>query len=173
MHEEEARCHGIRLHYQLIDLDQAAAEAIALPTILVAASAMGFTGLNITHPYNQTVIPVLDEWSDEALVIVSNDVAASISSASGLIHATPNGMEKFPVMPIPAELLRPELWVSEIVYFPIETALLRAARACGCVTLDGSDMAIGQAARAFGLFTGIAPHAARMERHFHRMLAAR
>ena len=102
MHEEEARCHGIRLHYQLIDLDQAAAEAIALPTILVAASAMGFTGLNITHPYNQTVIPVLDEWSDEALAIVSNDVAASISSASGLIHATPNGMEKFPGMPIPA-----------------------------------------------------------------------
>ena len=42
-----------------------------------------------------------------------------------------------------------------MIYFPRETALLRAARDRGCATLDGSGMAVYQAARAFELFTGL------------------
>jgi shikimate dehydrogenase len=47
--------------------------------------------------------------------------------------------------------------VADIEYFPIETELLRRARALGCRTLDGGGMAVFQAAQAFRLFTGIAP----------------
>ena len=64
-------------------------------------------------------------------------------------------MAKYPGLPLPAELLRPELWVAEIVYFPMETELLRRARALGCRTLDGGGMAVFQAVEAFRLFTGI------------------
>ena len=63
-------------------------------------------------------------------------------------------MDKLPGLPLPAALLRPELWVAEIVYFPLETALLRAARARGCPRCDGGGMAVGQAIGAFELFTG-------------------
>jgi shikimate dehydrogenase len=63
-------------------------------------------------------------------------------------------------------LLRPDLWVAEIVYFPQETPLLRAARAIGCRTLDGTGMAVGQAVEAFRLFTGLEPDAARMREAF-------
>ncbi len=75
-------------------------------------------------------------------------------------------MAKYPGLPLPAELLRPDLWVAEIVYFPMETELLKQARALGCRTLDGGGMAVFQAVEAFRLFTGIAPDAERMQRHF-------
>jgi shikimate dehydrogenase len=263
MQEEEARCQGLKLHYQLIDLDAARVGADRLPALIEAARIMGFAGLNITYPCKQAVIPLLDELSDEAramgavntvvfrggraighntdgsgwawgfrrtlpnadlrrvvllgaggagsaiahavlrlgaarLVLVDvdpgraraaaaaldaaygpgrvsadTDLAAALDGASGLIHATPTGMDKLPGLPLPAELLRPALWVAEIVYFPLDTALLKAARARGCATVDGGTMAAGQAIGAFELFTGRPADAARMEAHLRRMLAQR
>jgi shikimate dehydrogenase len=262
MQEEEARHHGIRLHYQLIDLDGTPGSLDQLPALLTAARIMGFAGLNITYPCKQAVIPLLDALSPEAramnavnTVVVQDgrlvghntdgwgwawgfrralpeadldcvvllgaggagsaiahavlgqgaralrivdqepgraraladllaaqhasrvrvvaDVAAALDGATGLIHATPMGMAKQPGLPLPAALLRPPLWVSEVVYSPIETALLQAARAAGCRTVDGGTMAVGQAVGAFGLFTGREADPARMEAHFHRLLAQR
>lgn len=98
-----------------------------------------------------------------------SDLATATASADGLIHATPTGMAKHPGLPLPEQLLRPALWVAEIVYFPLQTELLRVARALGCRTMDGSGMAVFQAVEAFRLFTGIAPDAQRMQRHFASM----
>lgn len=263
MHEEEARHHGLRLHYQLIDLDRTANTVKALPTLVSAARTMGFAGLNITYPCKQAVIALLDELSEEASVMgavntvvnrggalvghntdgsgwswgfrralpqadlnhvvllgaggagsaiahgvlrlgareltvvdsnadraanlaeslnagygagrvgASSDIATAMRAATGLIHATPTGMDNLPGLPLPEALLRPDLWVAEIVYFPLETALLKAARARGCATVDGGTMAVGQAVGAFELFTGLKPDAARMEAHLGRMLAGR
>lgn len=261
MHEEEAGHHGLRVHYQLIDLDRTGSDVEALPTLIAAARTMGFAGLNITFPCKQAVIPLLDELSEEAramgavntvvnrdgrlighntdgsgwawgfrrvlpdadlsrvvllgaggagsaiahallrmgagrLEVVDSDAAratalaeslnalygagrvgggtdpaAALAGASGLVHATPTGMDKLPGLPLPEALLRPELWVSEIVYFPLETALLKAARRLGCRTVDGGHMAVGQAFGAFELFTGQQPEAARMDAHFRRLVA--
>lgn len=263
MHEEEARHHGLRLHYQLVDLDRSGAGEKDLPGLIAAARIMGFAGLNITYPCKQAVIPLLDGLSEEAramgavntvvnrdgklvghntdgsgwswgfrralpkadlgrvvllgaggagsaiahavlrlgaakLRLVDSDgdratelaqrlnslygagrvtaereVAQALADATGLIHATPTGMDKLPGLPLPASLLRPRLWVAEIVYFPLETQLLRAARERGCATVDGGTMAVGQAIGAFELFTGLAPDAGRMEAHLRRMLAQR
>lgn len=263
MQEEEARAQGLRLHYQLVDLDRAAQGADALPGLLDAARTMGFAGLNITFPCKQAVIPLLDDLSDEAramgavntvvpdgtrwvghntdgsgwragferqlpgadlsrvvllgaggagsaiahallrmgagaLVVVDADaaraqalavalnglypgqraraeadIAGALQGATGLVHATPTGMDKLPGLPLPAALLTPALWVSEIVYFPLETALLKAARAAGCRVADGGGMAVGQAVGAFELFTGRRADAARMDAHFRRLVAAR
>ncbi len=262
MQEEEARAQGLRLHYQLIDLDITRSDAGALPTLLAAARTMGFAGLNITFPCKQAVIPLLDELSDEAramgavntvvfrdgrlighntdgsgwawgfrralpdadlgsvmllgaggagsaiahavlrlgaqrLRIVDSDaaraqglatalnalygpraegatdIAAALQGAAGLIHATPTGMTKLPGLPLPADLLRPSLWVSEVVYFPLETELLAAARARGCRVVDGGTMAVGQAVGAFEHFTGLKADPARMERHFRRLITER
>jgi len=97
------------------------------------------------------------------------DLVAAMAMADGLLHATPTGMVKHPGLPLFAGLLRPALWVAEIVYFPLETELLRVARELGCRTMNGSGMAIFQAAEAFRLFTGITPDAERMQRHFASM----
>jgi shikimate dehydrogenase len=261
LHEEEGRHHGLRVHYQLIDLDAAGAGPEMLPELMRAARVIGFAGLNITYPCKQSVIPLLDALSEEAraigavntvvregtrlvgyntdgsgwswgfrralpdadlsrvvllgaggagsacadavlrlgaqqLVIVdqdpsratalagrlnqqfagrvraAGDAAAGLRGASGLIQATPVGMAAHPGMPLPEGLLRPELWVSEIVYVPLETPLLKAARRIGCRTADGGHMNVGQAVGAFKLFTGRDPDPARMEAHFRRLVSA-
>ncbi|NUS26571.1 MAG: shikimate dehydrogenase [Streptomyces sp.] len=85
-----------------------------------------------------------------------------LADADGIVHATPTGMAAHPGLPFPAQLLHPGLWVAEVVYRPLETELLRTARAIGCATLDGGGMAAFQAVDAFRLFTGREPDAARM-----------
>lgn len=94
------------------------------------------------------------------------DLAAEVAAADGLVHCTPTGMDKYPGLPLPAEYLHPGLFVAEIVYFPLETALLREARRIGCRTLDGGGMAVFQAVEAFRLITGLTPDPERMLRHF-------
>lgn len=261
LQQTEASHHGLRLHYQLIDLDGVQAGVDALPMLIAAARAMGFAGLNITYPCKQSVIPLLDALSGEAeaigavntvvregsrlvgyntdgsgwswgfrralpkadlsrvvlmgaggagsacadavlrlgaahLVIfdrdapraaalaerlnerldggrasASADLRAAMDGASGLIHATPTGMASLPGMPLPKELLRRTMWVSEVVYVPLETPLLKAARRIGCATADGGHMNVGQAIGGFRLFTGLDADAARMEAHFRRLTA--
>ncbi|MFZ3562528.1 shikimate dehydrogenase [Streptomyces sp. BH055] len=93
-------------------------------------------------------------------------LAAHLAEADGIVHATPTGMAAHPGLPFPAELLHPGLWVAEVVYRPLETALVRTARALGCAVLDGGGMAVFQAVDAFRLFTGREPDAPRMLTHF-------
>jgi shikimate dehydrogenase len=261
MQEEEARQHGLRLHYQLIDLDVTRSTADALPTLLAAARIMGFAGLNVTFPCKQAILPLLDELSDEAaaigavntvvnqngrlighntdcsgwawgfqrglpnadlsrvvllgtggagaaiahaamrmdvgqLVLVDvdpsratelatqlnqryggaravavADITMAMAGATGLVHATPTGMAKLPGLPLPASLLRPSMWVSEVVYFPLETELLKVARAMGCQTVYGGGMAVGQAVGAFELVTGLQADTERMQAHFLSLIA--
>jgi shikimate dehydrogenase len=99
-------------------------------------------------------------------VDVAADLQAAMRSVDGLVNATPVGMAKYPGMPVPADGLRASLWVADIVYFPAETELLRAAAGLGCRVLTGRGMAIFQAVKAFELFTGLAPDPAEMSRHF-------
>jgi len=99
-------------------------------------------------------------------VAAATNLGEAMSRATGLVHATTTGMTKNPGLPLPANLLNARHWVAEIVYFPLETQLLRTARDIGCRTLDGGGMAVFQAVGAFELFTGIAPDAMRMARHF-------
>ncbi|MEZ2131651.1 MULTISPECIES: shikimate dehydrogenase [unclassified Sinorhizobium] len=259
MHMREGAAQGLAYEYELIDLNQIGASAADLPKLLADAEGRGFTGLNITHPCKQAVIPHLDELSGEARALGAvntvilkggrryghntdwwgfaesfrrglpnadlssavqlgaggagvatayailslglekltvfdresdraaslaetmsalfpeasirsgGDLQAAMREASGLIHATPTGMAKYPGTPLPPHLLEPRHWVAEIVYFPLKTELLRQARLRGCETLDGGGMAVFQAVGAFRLFTGREPDAGRMLTHFKTM----
>lgn len=100
------------------------------------------------------------------------ELPALLAAADGLVHATPTGMAAHPGMPLPASLLRPDLWVAEIVYRPLETELLRAAREVGCPTVDGGGMVVFQAAEAFRLFTGVTPDPDRMLAHLAELAGA-
>jgi shikimate dehydrogenase len=261
LHEAEGAQQGLRLVYQLVDLDVLGVGPEALPDLLTAAQRMGFAGLNITFPCKQAVIPHLDALSPDAaalgavntvvlrdgrrvghntdcsgfaegfrrglpdaprgcvvqlgaggagaavahallsegtgrLLVADTDLAraedlaaalrtrfgagraapagdlgSAVAQADGLVNCTPVGMTKLPGLPLSAALLHPRLWVADIVYFPLETELLRTARALGCRTLDGGGMAVFQAVGAFRLFTGREPDVGRMLRHFAAMSA--
>ncbi|MEU4423019.1 shikimate dehydrogenase [Actinoplanes sp. NPDC024001] len=96
-----------------------------------------------------------------------------LAGADGLVNASPIGMHHHPGMPLPAESLHRDLWVVDIVYMPVVTELLRAARAAGARAVGGTAMCAYQAAAAFQLFTGLPPDTARMLRHVDALLAAR
>ena len=259
LHEHEGRAQGLNYLYRLIDLDRLQLDSTALEQLLTAAESMGYTGLNITFPCKQAILPLLDDLSAEARGIgavntvvlkdgkrighntdclgfaegfrrgladapraqvvqmgaggagaavahallaegvaqltvfdvetaraqalvdnlnqhfhgsrarVGHDLESALAAADGLVNTTPMGMAKLPGMPVPKALLRPALWVAEIVYFPLETELLREARALGCRTLDGSNMAVFQAVKAFELFSGVTADASRMIEHFNSL----
>jgi shikimate dehydrogenase len=92
--------------------------------------------------------------------------------ADGLVHCTPVGMAAHPGAPLDLSLVEARHWVADIVYRPIDTQLVREARAKGCEVLDGGRMAVGQAADAFRIFTGLEADADRMRSHFLELVAA-
>ena len=58
-----------------------------------------------------------------------------------------------------------------MIYRPLETELIKAARGKGCAVLDGGRMVVGQAAAAFELFTGIPADAERMLATFRQAVS--
>ncbi|WP_176250894.1 MULTISPECIES: shikimate dehydrogenase [unclassified Sulfitobacter] len=102
-------------------------------------------------------------------VVTLDDIATL--RPDGVVNATPVGMAKLPGSAYPLASLRPEMWVADIVYFPLETELLAAARAIGCRVLPGSGMAVYQAVRAFELFTGRTPDPMRMKATFESFVS--
>ncbi|RDI59560.1 shikimate dehydrogenase [Microvirga subterranea] len=259
MHEREGAEQGLRYIYKLIDLDALGLGPECLPELVTAAQRMGYSGLNITYPCKQAILPLLDDLTADARALGAvntvvfqdgrsvghntdwwgfaesfrhdlSDVARecvvqfgaggagaavahalltlgtgridiadtdqgradrlaeelcrrfgpgraaavadlpqAVADADGIVNTTPVGMAKHPGMVLPAELLRAGLWVADIVYFPLETELLRNARALGCRTMGGGGMAVFQAVGAFRLFTGMEPDPERMRRHFQSM----
>ena len=261
MHEREGAAQGIPYIYKLIDLDTLGLPASALADLLIAAERMGFSGLNITYPCKQAVLPLLDDLSHEArelgavntvvlqggrrighntdwwgfaeafkrdladvavgcvvllgaggagcavahallklgvreLIVVDPDaqkaseLAQSLQKrfgpgraivgvakdamvrADGLVNATPIGMAKHPGMALEPSLLRPSQWVADIIYFPMETELLRRARGIGCRTMSGGGMAVFQAVEAFRLLSGRPANPDRMQAHFKELSGA-
>ena len=110
--------------------------------------------------------------TDRVVGTALRKLPSAVAAADGLVHATPTGMAAHPGLPLPAELLRPDLWVADIVYRPLETVLVRTARAGGGRVLDGGGMAVFQAVDAFHLFTGVEPSSDRMLAHFGTLVAA-
>ena len=129
----------------------------AVAFALMKLGVKELTIVDIDPAKAQRVADALSIRFVEGRVRASRDVVAVMSDADGLVNTTPIGMDEYPGTPLPVATLRSDLWVAEIIYFPPETALLRAARSLGCRTVDGGGMAIFQGTEAFRLFTGIPP----------------
>jgi shikimate dehydrogenase len=67
MHEAAAGAVGLRAHYQLIDV--AGADAAQLRGLLSALAPIGFSGVNVTFPYKERVLPLLDDLSPGARAV--------------------------------------------------------------------------------------------------------
>jgi shikimate dehydrogenase len=120
----------------------------------------------------------VDEYRAAALgrdfpVAAIPPAALADCDAGLLINATPVGMApEVDGIPLAPELLGRYRLVMDIVYRPLETRLLREARARGCQTIDGLQMLIHQATEQFLLFTGQAAPLAAMSQAAYAALAA-
>ena len=102
----------------------------------------------------------------EVLETLNNVVWKGID---GVVNATPMGMDKYPGAAIDVNYLAKNTWVADIVYFPLETELLRNAKNHGLRVMNGSGMAIGQAVDAFRHFTGLEPNPERFAKYFDQL----
>jgi shikimate dehydrogenase len=82
---------------------------------------------------------------------------AALPDAALLVNASPLGMKGQDALEMDLSPLPEHALVYDLVYAPIETALLKAAKARELETVDGLEMLVGQAAVAFELFFGAAP----------------
>jgi shikimate dehydrogenase len=256
LHEQEARTQGLELSYELFDFTDRGLTDDDLPAMLDRLRAEGFAGFNVTYPFKQAIMPLLDSLAESAatvgavntvairdgrlighntdmagfrdsieqglpgaalghvvqigaggagsavghallslaverLDLVDLDIdrartlrdelarrhpdrqvnaialeAIATHDADGIVNATPIGMNGKPGLPISVELIELRHWLADIIYFPAETELLRAAREKGCRTMNGVGMVVGQAARAFEIITGHKADNARMRATF-------
>lgn len=257
MHIAEGQALGLCYDYRRIDVNQSRYCAASLSDLVSEAEESGFVGLNVTHPFKQQIVPLLDEVSDvvsflgsansvvfqegkrighntdyigyrsalrralprapidtvllvgaggagravalalldqgarnlvlfdrdpaqshslrdvlqfarpQALVRVVQDLnAVDWPKIDGAVNATPIGMKGHPGIPFEPQRLRPGSWVSDIVYFPRETALIKLASQAGLRIMDGTGMAVFQAVAAFHLFTQHPPDPDRMVQQF-------
>jgi shikimate dehydrogenase len=109
----------------------------------------------------------------QAVATVPTEVLpAAIARATGVVHATPLGMLHHQGVAFDVGLLRRGSWVSDVVYRPLETELIRRAAEQGHPVLDGGRMAVGQAYASLHIITGEQPDRNRMERHFRTLVHA-
>ncbi|MDF2372500.1 MAG: shikimate dehydrogenase [Rhizobiaceae bacterium] len=253
MHMREGQRLGIPYIYKFLDMDLS--DIGDLASVIDRAQFFGFAGLNITFPFKQQVLALLDEVSADAerigsvntvvfkngkrigyntdffgfaenvgiglgdisgkvvlqigaggaglsvawalahckiekLLIRDTDgekaksladnlasqikteivseqmIKTAAQEADGIVNATPVGMASLPGLPISGQYIESRHFVADIIYFPIETELLKAARKIGCRTLSGEGMAVFQAMKAFELFSGQKPDSVEMKRTF-------
>ena len=259
LHEDAAAAAGMIGHYHLMDVD--GPRPRTLPELLAAVRTAGFAGVNVTFPFKEAVIPLLDEVSPEAAEIgavntvvfdpagrstghntdrsgfraaflaafgadavrgkavlqlgaggagravafalrdlgvaslrlydrdaqrarnlcadlggnceVLDAPEPAAASVAGIVNATPIGMTGHDGLPMTPEVVQPHQVVADVIYTPLETEFLKAAKAKGARTMGGAGMCVHQAVRAFELFTGRTPDLARMERTFLAAAAKR
>ncbi|MEL7975042.1 shikimate dehydrogenase [Isoptericola sp. F-RaC21] len=135
---------------------------------------MGFEQVVVHDVAPAAVAAVLDRFGPLApgrLRGTGGSLEDWLPRADGVVHATPVGMVGHPGVALDVDRLAAGAWVAEVVYRPLETALVRRARARGLATLDGGAMAVGQAADSLRLITGLEPDLGRMRAHFARLVA--
>jgi shikimate dehydrogenase len=141
-----------------------AGSAVAYALMKRGVQRLTIADLNIERA--QKLADQLNGLFGSVRVSATTDATAAAADVEGIVQATFIGQVGHPGTPIPTSALRPDHWVAEIIYFPVETELLAHARSIGCRTADATGLAVGQAVRAIELIAGIKPDVEAMTRDF-------
>lgn len=122
-------------------------------------SRAGVEAIRIVNRTPSRAADMADSMGVRADVFSMDDMAGALSGARLLINATSMGMAGQPELDPDLSGLARGAIVFDMVYVPLETPLLKAAKAAGFRTADGLSMLIGQARPAFEAFFGAPPPA--------------
>ena len=117
-------------------------------------------GIKRVHLANRTIErarALADRFGSPVRPIEWDAINEVLPRAGLLVNTTSLGMHGQPPLQLDINLLTPQAIVADLVYVPLETALLQAARARGLTTADGLGMLLHQAVRGFELWFGQRP----------------
>jgi shikimate dehydrogenase len=117
-------------------------------------------GIKRIHLVNRTVEraqSLADQFGASVDPSAWDNIDALLPRAGLLVNTTSLGMHGQPVLQIDVDRLPPQAVVNDLVYVPLETPLLKAAKARGLKTADGLGMLLHQAVRGFELWFGQRP----------------
>lgn len=146
--------------------------------VVVGAGAAARSVVDALGRAGATDIAVLNRTPSraaEAAELAAAGRSGSLDDVAGadiVVNATSVGMGT-DELPFDPALLRPGQVVADLVYHPLETALLAAARAAGCTPVDGLGMLVHQAVLQQVLWTGVRPDPAIMRAAAEAELARR
>ena len=169
--------HGVEGNGQKIVLlgTGGAATAIAVQAVLDGAAEIAiFNQKDEFYANGEKTVEKLRKAVPGISSVSINDLGATellreaVKNADILVNATRAGMSPLEdVIPVPEDVLRPELAVADVVYNPRETLLVRKAKEAGCrAAVGGIGMLLWQGAAAFELFTGQEMPAAEVKEKF-------
>ena len=125
--------------------------------IIAALSQAGAPLIRVTNRTRARSDALKDHFGAKIEVVDWVQAGNVLDDASLLVNTTSLGMQGKSALRVPLDGLRPETVVTDIVYTPLETELLRTAKAAGCRTVDGLGMLLHQAAPGFERWFGTAP----------------
>jgi shikimate dehydrogenase len=142
---------GDRLVAHNTDLAAITAELAELGASCRAAVVLGAGGAS------RAAVAALEDLACETTVVSRagwTELPDVLARAEVLVNATPIGTADPSATPVPAELLRPDLAVLDLVYRPSPTRLIADARAVGAIARGGAGTLLRQAVASFALWAG-------------------
>lgn len=122
---------------------------------LLAGGVESLLIADINRAGAQRLVAALEGRFGSGRALLVDEAEAVVGAVDGIVNASPIGMADHPGTPLPVSLLDARHWVIDIIYFPMETEFVRAARLAGCRAATGAGMALFQAVKAFELFCGL------------------
>jgi shikimate dehydrogenase len=129
----------------------------AARAIIGALLDAGIRIITVCNRSNERAEALVDCFGSKVRPLPWSAAADATASVDLLVNAAPLGMQGHPELVIPIDTLPRSAVVYDIVYVPLETTLLRRARARGNRTVDGLGMLLHQARPAFEKWFGIRP----------------
>ena len=129
----------------------------AARAIVAGLQDQGATDIFVANRTVARAKALQDELGDPVRSIVWEERAEALDGAALIVNTTSLGMEGQPPLDLTLDALPPDAVVYDIVYVPLETPLLAAARARGNPTVDGLGMLLHQARPGFRDWFGTDP----------------
>ena len=117
----------------------------------------GIARIYLANRTEERAQALADQFGSRVNPVAWNEIGKVLPRADLLVNTTSLGMQGQPALELDVGLLPSQAIVADLVYVPLETALMKSARARGLKTADGLGMLLHQAVRGFELWFGQRP----------------
>lgn len=129
----------------------------AARAVITALAEQGVREIRVSNRSRPRAEALRAEFGPKIVVYDWVQAGNMIEGAATVVNTTSLGMVGKPDFRVPLDGLSPDTVVTDLVYAPLDTTLLKTARARGCVTVDGLGMLLHQAAPGFERWFGQRP----------------